>query len=137
VPEISAALSEACEGTGPLNLVVGAIGAFPNIARPRVVWIGLESDIGRLRALALTIGQRLEPLGYKPDKPFQPHITLGRVREAVRPDELRVISQALTAQAARNSPKTTFTVNAVSLMESHLQPGGSVYTQLASAELGS
>src|SRR5436305_14774454 len=44
VPEISAGLKEACEGTGRLNLVVGGIGAFPNIGRPRVVWIGLEAD---------------------------------------------------------------------------------------------
>ncbi len=137
VPEISAALKEACRGSGPLNLVVGGIGAFPGIGRPRVVWIGLEGDTGRLRALATAIGQRLEPLGYKPDKPFEPHITLGRVRDTVRPDELRAISQALTAQAARNPPKTSFTVKSVSLMESHLQPGGSVYTRLASAEIGS
>jgi 2'-5' RNA ligase len=137
VPQISAAVKEACEGTGPLNLVLGGIGAFPNVGRPRVVWIGIEGDTCRLRALATTIGQRLEPLGYKPDKPFEPHITLGRVRETVRPDELRAISQALAAQAARNSPKTSFTIRSVSLMESHLQPGGSVYTRLASVELGS
>jgi RNA 2',3'-cyclic 3'-phosphodiesterase len=137
VPEISAALKEACEGTSPLNLVVGGIGAFPNMGRPRILWIGLEGDTGRLRALASGIGQRLETLGYKPDKPFEPHITLGRVRETVRPDELRAISQGLVAQATQHSLKTSFTIRSVSLMRSHLQPGGSVYTQLATVEFGS
>jgi 2'-5' RNA ligase len=137
VPDISAALKVACEGSSALNLAVGGIGAFPNIGRPRVVWIGLEGDTVRLRALATAIGKRLEPLGYKPDKPFEPHITLGRVRESVRPDELRAIAQALAAQGALGASKVSFMVRSVSLMESHLQPGGSVYTRLASAELGS
>jgi 2'-5' RNA ligase len=134
VSEITAAIADACAGAKPLHVALNGIGAFPNVTRPRVLWIGLEGDIGKLSSLAAGIAERLKPLGYKPDKPFQPHITLGRVRETVRPEELRAISQALATQA-RHPTTTAFTVGSISLMQSHLQPGGSVYTQLANVKL--
>jgi 2'-5' RNA ligase len=134
VGQIGSAIQGACAGAKPLHVALNGIGAFPNLARPRVLWIGLEGDIGKLSSLAAGIAERLKPLGYKPDKPFQPHITLGRVRETVRPEELRAISQALPTQARRPTT-TSFTVGSISLMQSHVQPGGSVYTQLANVKL--
>jgi 2'-5' RNA ligase len=135
IPSISQAIRDACAGAQPASLSLGAVGAFPNVTRPRVLWVGLEGDIGKLSSLAGSIAERLKPLGYKPDKPFQPHITLGRVRETVRPDELRAISLALSAHVNRPA-KSTFVVSSISLMQSYLQAGGSVYTQLANVKLG-
>lgn len=128
---ISAAITDACKGAQPLKLTVHGIGAFPNVSHPRVLWVGLEGDTEPLRNLSSRISERLKPLGYKPDKPFSPHITLGRIRDTVRPDELRAISEVLASQASQRNQNAIFTVDSVSLMESHLQPGGSVYTQLA------
>jgi 2'-5' RNA ligase len=135
--KITAAMQDASAGAGPLELALAGVGAFPNASRPRVVWIGLEGDIAELRALAGGLSERLKALGYAPDKRFEPHITLGRVREGIRTDELRTISQALAAQAAHQAEKVPFTVSSISLMQSHLQPGGAVYTQLSNARFAS
>jgi 2'-5' RNA ligase len=129
--QIATAIAEACSHARPLILSLGHTGAFPNLNRPRVIWIGLEGDIDPLRALAASISHHLKPLGFKPDKPFQPHITLARIRETARPDELHAISHTLTSTTNLPTPSPPFTAQSVSLMQSHLQPGGSVYTQLA------
>ena len=135
--QIATVITEACSQTRPLTLFLGSTGAFPNLNRPRVIWIGLQGDIDPLRALAASISYHLKPLGFKPDKPFQPHITLARIRETARPDDLHAISHAFTSTAARPTSSQPFTVQSVSLMQSHLQPGGSVYTQLANIPLPS
>jgi 2'-5' RNA ligase len=137
VGRITAAMQDACAGARPLDVSLGGVGAFPNASRPRVMWTGLEGGIAELRTLAVGLSERLKALGYAPDKRFEPHITLGRVREGIRPDELRAISQALASQATQQPPKESFTVSSISLMQSHLQPGGAVYTQLATAQFGS
>jgi RNA 2',3'-cyclic 3'-phosphodiesterase len=131
VGTISAAMENACADARPAHLLLDGLGAFPNARKPRVLWASLGGDIDTLSALETAIGDRLTALGYKPDKPFQPHITLGRVRQNVRPDELWVISKALTAQLDQPAEDVPFTIDSVSLMESHLQQGGSVYTRLA------
>jgi 2'-5' RNA ligase len=98
-----------------------------------VIWIGLEGNLQPLFDLERDIGRALTPLGYKPDKPFSPHLTLGRVREHIKPNEAAAIAQVLLlAPAAKRPPRSvSFTANSISLMQSTLQPGGSVYTQLA------
>jgi len=131
VASISEVIADACAGAKPLGLTLDGIGAFPNLSRPRIVWVGMQGDIEPLRKIASRIAELLKPLGYKPDKPFSPHITLGRIRDTARTDELRAISDALTSQASRRASNAAITVNSISLMESHLQSGGSVYTQLA------
>jgi 2'-5' RNA ligase len=131
VPAVEQALRDACAGARPTQVGTAGVGAFPNPNRPRVVWIGLEGGLQPLFDVERAIGRALTPLGYKPDKPFNPHLTLGRVREHVRPDEVAAIARVLADAAKRPPRQISFRVGAVSLMQSTLQPGGSVYTQLA------
>ena len=39
------------QGTGPLALQLGALGAFPSVSRPRVLWVGIEAppELGLLQ----------------------------------------------------------------------------------------
>ncbi len=81
---IQEAVRFAGQGTGPLALRLSELGAFPSVARPRVLWIGIDAP----PALAL-LQDRLERggegIGFPPEgKPFQAHVTLGRVREGHR-----------------------------------------------------
>jgi RNA 2',3'-cyclic 3'-phosphodiesterase len=58
------------------------LGVFPDIKRPRVLWIGLEGK--ELRDLASKVEKAMEPLGFMPEKrEFKPHLTVGRWREFV------------------------------------------------------
>jgi 2'-5' RNA ligase len=135
IPQIGEAVREGCAGQRPIGLVLSRTSSFPGITRPRVLWMGLEGDTGRLQTLQARIAERLKPLGYSPDKPFQPHVTLGRVRDTARRDELETISWALRQQENKPADRTHFTAHHVSLMKSELRPGGSIYTELAGLEL--
>ena len=135
VPAIADGVRQGCVGQKPVSLALGRTSAFLGITRPRVLWMGLEGDTGRLQGLQTAIAERLKPLGYTPDKPFQPHVTLGRVRQTARRDELEAISWVLRQQENKPIDKRPFTTHHVSLMKSELQPGGSVYTELAGIEL--
>jgi 2'-5' RNA ligase len=133
---IEAALRKACSGPRPAQVRTAGLGVFPNPNRPRVLWIGLEGDLQPLFDVERAIGNALSPLGYEPDKPFKPHLTLGRVREHARPDEVAAIAETI-AQAAKHPPSAvSFTADVVSLMQSTLQPGGAVYRQLARFDFG-
>lgn len=56
------------------------LGVFPDLRRPRVLWIGLEGK--KLLELASKVETALDPLGFLPEKRgFQPHLTIGRWRQ--------------------------------------------------------
>ena len=72
------------EGAGPLALRLDELGAFPSAARPRVLWIGIQGPAA-LEVLQDRLERGGEGIGFPPEgAPFQPHVTLGRVREGHR-----------------------------------------------------
>jgi RNA 2',3'-cyclic 3'-phosphodiesterase len=74
----------AARGTPPLPLRLGALGAFPSVSRPRVLWIGVDAP-PELAGLQERLEHAGEAIGFAPEgAPFRPHITLGRVREGQR-----------------------------------------------------
>ena len=57
------------------------LGVFPDVKRPRVLWVGLHGN--RLAALASTVETALQLLGFPPEKRgFTPHLTVGRWRQS-------------------------------------------------------
>ena len=78
------ALRFAANGAGALSLKLGPLGAFPSRSRPRILWVGIESPPS-LELLQDRIERGSEAIGFPPEgTPFQPHVTLGRVREGQR-----------------------------------------------------
>lgn len=72
------------QGTQPLALRLDELGAFPSVARPRVLWIGIAGPPA-LELLQERLERGGEGIGFPPEgAPFQPHVTLGRVREGHR-----------------------------------------------------
>ncbi len=135
VEQVETALQSACAPTAPFALHTGSMGVFPNPQRARVLWVGLQGDSEAMSALYKLQGDvstALEPLGFKPDTNFNPHLTLGRVRDGTLTAERTVITDALrqTEVASIN-----FSVREVSLMESRLEQGGALYTQISSVKL--
>jgi 2'-5' RNA ligase len=81
---IEEAVRGAVHGTGTLSLQLGAVGAFPDSRKPRILWLGLESPPA-LELLQDRLERRAEAIGFPPEgKPFRPHVTLARVREGNR-----------------------------------------------------
>jgi 2'-5' RNA ligase len=132
---IKGAMDKACLGTASFNLHTGQPGVFPNERRPRVLWVGVEGDIDPLRSLANSVHRELQALGYKPDDTFSPHLTLARVRGHANEDARAAIADALASIKREPPPKISFPVTSISLMQSELRQGGSVYTRLRSTDL--
>src|ERR687895_2187347 len=65
----------------PFTISYTGIGAFPNPAHARVVWVGVDSEgAQKLTVLANDVVAKMSELGFKPDKPFSAHITLLRAK---------------------------------------------------------
>lgn len=110
--------------------IVGA-GAFPNLRRPRVVWLGVEPD-PRLELLHHDVETTCAALGYEVDgRAFRPHLTVGRVRDdapAAALDELRRAIEALSLDLE-------LSVDTLDLMGSILHPEGARHERLVAAPL--
>lgn len=112
-------------GAGVLTLRLRGFGAFPDVTRPRVVWVGIEGD-SALELLQHRVEREFEPLGFPTEqRPFRPHLTLARAKRDARPPAFRPLAGALEQVAFDE----TAVVETLDLMESTLQQGGSVYHQ--------
>ena len=112
----------------PFEICVGTLGAFPSIRRPRVIWVGVEAP-PTLAAMQRAIETETVRLGYAAeDRPFSPHLTLGRVAHNASPDEVRKVADTLVSVKVGELGRAT--VDSVRLFRSDLQPGGAVYTPL-------
>jgi 2'-5' RNA ligase len=132
VPDIEAAVRAAAAEGRPLALQIHGAGGFPNARRPRVLWAGLAGDVPALAALAAAVGRRLAPLGFPPEeRPFSPHLTLGRAREGRgAPGLAGALAHAAQAEGA------AWRATKLLLFESHLSPKGPRYEVIARAPLG-
>ncbi len=110
------------------------LGAFPNPKRPRVIWIGIQAPAG-LEALQHGIEAATATIGYPgEERPFSPHLTVGRVKQNIGSTGLQKIRAVL--EGAQIGALGTARVSAVHLFKSDLKPTGAVYTRLFSAPLG-
>jgi RNA 2',3'-cyclic 3'-phosphodiesterase len=79
IDDVSRALERAAQGFGSFDIELRGGGAFPDPARPRVLWVGIESGSRELGELAGRIGDELHPLGWTPEqRPLSAHLTLAR-----------------------------------------------------------
>jgi 2'-5' RNA ligase len=109
----------------PFDIEWAGVGTFPDRGSPRVAWVGVGRGRSALDALQRELSDRLGRTGWRDDgRPFQPHLTLARVRD---PDGLRV-SSWIAPVAARSLGATRVTHAA--LFESRLHPGGAEHVVL-------
>lgn len=128
---IGSALAEAAGGAAPFSLTVAGVGTFGGRI-PRVVWVGVRDGAAPLEALAGAVENGLAPLGFaKERRGFAAHFTLGRVRSARNAADLLA---AIRDEPA--APLGTVRVEECVLMQSQLDPRGSIYTALERFPLG-
>lgn len=128
-------LSAWAVGAAPLDLRIAGAGAFPDTTRPRVVWVGVHEASGRLPGWVERLEALLEPLGVRREgRPYQPHLTLARVKERLTPAGLQRLQQELDSLDGKTI--ADLHVDEVILFRSELRPEGAVYSALATAPLG-
>ncbi|MBI4537817.1 MAG: RNA 2',3'-cyclic phosphodiesterase [candidate division NC10 bacterium] len=128
---IRAALREVARGSEPCEAAVAGVGSFGGRI-PRVIWAGITGGAEALGKLAGRVDAAMAGVGFSREKrPFAPHLTLGRVRSPRKAAELLA---ALRAEAQADLGATR--VTAIFLMESQLNPQGSIYTVVERFLLG-
>jgi 2'-5' RNA ligase len=112
----------------PFSLEVGGLGTFPPGRSPRVVWVGVREETGRLSQLQEEIEQEMSNLGFEREqRAFSPHLTLGRVKTPKGREELlKKIGEGKDINLGK------FPVKNFYLFRSDLYPQGAVYTKLKS-----
>ncbi len=129
IEEIKPVLAGIASETGPIHIEPGGCGAFPTIKAPRVVWVGLRGLLGPLAELQRKIEAAMIPFGFNPEnRPFKPHLTVGRVKGRAR---LQALQQILLAHG--DFTAEPFDVTELVLYKSELRPDGARYTPLFKA----
>ena len=125
-------IEEPVRNTLPFSVRVRGAGAFPSLRNPRVIWMGLAEGKEGLVSLQEEIEVRLEEIGFEPeDRPFQPHLTLGRVKSSRGKEELVRRMEKFAEEEFGD-----FQVERVALFKSELRPSGPIYTLLKVLRLG-
>lgn len=106
----------------PFSLTYTGVGAFPRPTNARVVWVGVDRGGGeKLEALAGQVTASLEKLGFRPDRPFSPHLTIFRAKN-------RHVQVGVEKYAGRTFG-TEF-IDRVHLKKSDLAPSGPTYSNV-------
>jgi 2'-5' RNA ligase len=125
-------IEEPIRNTLPFSLKVRGVGAFPNLKNPRVIWMGLVEGREVLVSLQKQIETQLEKVGFQPeDRPFHPHLTLGRMKSSRGKEEL-----VGRMEKYKEEEFGDFQVERVILFKSDLRPTGPIYTPLRELKLG-
>ena len=109
----------------PFELMISGVGAFPPTGPPRVVWAGVTEGRQALTAIEALVSERLSGVGIAvEERPYNPHLTLARVRQAGG------LRSAEWLEAVRDTSVGSTTVEAITLFESRLSPKGPTYVAI-------
>lgn len=131
IDKINSTIARITANYRPICIEIGSIGTFPNLYRPRVLWVGLTQGADEIRTLANSVIRELAKLGYPSDNRFHPHLTLARLKERVNLKTNTDLFKKFETIAG-----TLMHVNHITLVRSELHTSGAVYTPLHIYPLG-
>jgi 2'-5' RNA ligase len=131
LPEMERSMKSSLQSHRSFDMSFAGVGAFPGGKRPpRVVWVGVQAP-DEVRAIQRDIEAAMVALDFEADdRPYSPHLTIGRVKQPPRGGLLR--------REMESMGKTVFgemRLSGISLMKSTLRPSGAVYERLFNISL--
>jgi len=131
LPQARSAVTAAAAGVASFEMGLAGAGAFPNPARPRVLWLGLGRGLEALEALSVRLSRALADCGWPhDDRPVRPHLTLAR-SDGVAAGSL--VAGRLLAAAVNLD--LTWTADRIVLFESQTGGGPARYLPLLEVPL--
>jgi RNA 2',3'-cyclic 3'-phosphodiesterase len=122
--EIKSALAQVTFPT--FSLEIKGAGAFPNLKRMNVIWVGIEEGWSQVELIYEQTEKLLHQLGFSREtRPFSPHITVARVKSGRKRDEIAAFLGHLADESFG-----AFNVESVRLKQSVLAPSGPKYSTL-------
>jgi 2'-5' RNA ligase len=127
VEEVKSALAQVT--FPPFSLEIKGAGAFPNLKRMNVIWVGVDEGWSQVELIFEQTEKLLHQLGFSREtRPFSPHITVARVKSGRKRDEIAAFLGHLADKSFG-----TFSVESVRLKQSVLSPSGPKYSTLFEA----
>ena len=129
VPPLSASADAIAASAAPFEVALSGGGAFPSLARPRSLWVGVRDGADRLANLADALTAAAGECGLVLDtRPFAAHLTIGRT-DGVRlgPVAARALERAADGLDVR------FTADRIVLFRSLLGGGPARYEAIHEA----
>ncbi len=110
----------------PFKMKINGVGCFPNINRPRVIWVGVTEGYSELKRIRDELERKLRSLGFRPEREeFVAHITVARVRSGRKREALRKIIEEY-----KDFNAGEMMVRYIRLKQSILTPRGPIYKTL-------
>ena len=133
LPVLKQTIQAACKAIPAFQATARGTGMFPSTQQPRILWAGLESGTA-LGNLVSALDSGLVKLDYKKEnRPFSPHLTLARI---ACPENTPAFEMTLkTLSAVKEKEFGSIIVRRITLFQSTLAPGGSIYTPLERFQL--
>jgi 2'-5' RNA ligase len=132
VAGVCRAVVAVCQVHQGFPVAVERVGSFPNVRRPRTLWVGVGNGTQEICALHDALEPPLLDLGCyrREERQYTPHVTLGRVRG----DRAgAALVPALQKQAAWQAG--SMHAGEIHVLSSELTSDGPVYTVLSRAKL--
>jgi 2'-5' RNA ligase len=131
IDQVYSATEKAAGGIKGFSMSLKGTGGFPNLRRPRVIWVGTGSGGEELSRLAERMEQEMEKIGFpKENRRFSPHFTIGRVKSPKNIEGLAGKVESIEFQTGE------IPVTEVVVMKSQLHPAGAIYTRMKKVPLG-
>lgn len=131
IADITEALRAVAQATAPFEFTVRRAGGFPDLRRPRVLWVGVD-EVPTLMKLQRMVEAGMEQLGFPPERrAYHPHITIGRVKA---PAGIEKVTAILNEH--KNAIFGTVAAEHLTLFRSDLSRKGPTYTPLAQLPFG-
>jgi 2'-5' RNA ligase len=116
----------------PFDAEFVGLGAFPNVRRINVVWVGMRKGHEETSQIFQQLEPRLRQIGFAPDRRgFSPHVTIARVRTGRKREEL-----AKLVDDMGDTPFGVVHVEELRLKKSVLTPKGPVYSTIHAVRAG-
>jgi 2'-5' RNA ligase len=133
VPDVCRIAQVVAEEFEPFEIEFAGAGAFPDVKRPKTLWIGVVQDegFGRLEALVNRLEERLQSdMGFARERRrFHPHLTIGRVNH----DSGGSLGEIVAAQAGFDAALAA--VDELLVFASFLERSGPTYNIMGRGEL--
>jgi 2'-5' RNA ligase len=124
IPGVSDAVASATKSAPSFELTFSDCGTFPPQGRPSVLWLGTEAY--GLQALHAAIEKELAEAGCaRESRPFQPHLTIARLRHPQGARQLADLHKSLGFAPIK------FDVSEVVVFKSELLEDGSKHTAIS------
>ncbi len=133
VPAVCDVVREVCGEFEPFELHFAGTDGFPNIDRPRVLYVRIEDQSQALTEIVGALDQQYAELGFKPEpRDYQPHLTLGRTKSGSRRAGDDVIARLSNEREVEIG---TMVVDTVHVFASFLDKQGPTYQVMDTVEL--